>query len=69
MSGMQMQDDLLKAKVVSEDKVTEAGAGKFYYLTLGDKAIPLGIDAEWAHTFYFSIVRNAEAFENQVEAK
>lgn len=62
-SGVSMQQELLRCEIVSEDRVTDAGAGQFYYLKLGPKLIPLGISKHFSDCFQFALQRNAEAFE------
>jgi hypothetical protein len=62
-SGTSMQQELLHCKIARETRVTDAGAGELYYLSLGGKLIPLGISEHWAKLFQFALQRNAEAFE------
>lgn len=61
--GSMMQEALLNAEIVREERVTDAGPGEWLYLKLGDKIIPLGRDYHFADTLQFALVRNAEAFE------
>lgn len=62
-NGIAMQHALLKAEIVEEDHVTDAGPGKLYYLKLDSKIVPLGTDRTFASLLGFALVRNARAFE------
>lgn len=62
-SGVSIQQELLRCEIVSESRVTDAGAGELYYLRLGPKLIPLGISKHFADMLQFALRRNAEAFE------
>lgn len=62
-SGVSMQQELLRCEIVSEDRVTDAGAGQLYYLKLGPKLIPLGVSKHFADCFQFALQRNARCFD------
>ena len=62
--GMSVQSALLRCELVSESRVTGAGAGEQYYLKLGDMVVPIGTDHDVASRICSAIKRNAEAFEH-----
>ncbi len=62
-SGVSIQQELLRCEIVSETRVTDAGAGEIYYLRLGPKLIPLGISKHFADLFQFALQRNARCFD------
>jgi len=61
--GMSMQRALLECEIVVETRVTDVGPGPLYFLKLGPKVIPLGINQHFADMLQFALRRNAEAFE------
>ncbi|QUS39585.1 hypothetical protein RPMA_12610 [Tardiphaga alba] len=58
-----MQRALLDCDIVEETRVTDCGPGPMYFLKLGSKVIPIGIDHHFAEMLKFALKRNAEAFE------
>lgn len=60
-NGTNIQEALLECEVVWED----VGTKQFYYLKLGAKLIPLGLDLHFADCFQFALRRNAQVFESR----
>lgn len=67
--GSAMQQELLRCEVVAESRVTDAGAGFWYYLKLGPKLIPLGRSNHFADLFQFALQRNARCFDTPPPAQ
>lgn len=67
--GLSIQQALLECEIVVESLVTTAGPGPLYFLKLGSKIIPLGIDRHFAELLQFALRRNAEAWEAPASSK
>lgn len=65
MDGLSMNQALMKCRVVFEERVTEAGSLKIYWLEVGDRVIELGTDKIFADRLQFVIARNAVAFDDR----
>lgn len=61
--GTSMQEALAGCQIVSETRMTEVGPGEWYFLRLGPKLLPLGIDKHFADMLAFATTRNAAAFD------
>jgi hypothetical protein len=61
--GVSMQRALLECEIVEETRVTDCGPGSMYFLKLGPKIMPIGIDHHFASMLQFALRRNAQAFD------
>jgi hypothetical protein len=61
--GVSIQNALVNCEIVAETRVTDAGPGHLYFLKLGPKLIPLGINEHFCKMLQFALERNARAFD------